>query len=125
MFLLARKNLLVHKGRFLLAILGVACAFVLELLLMSLYAGWREHMKAYLRHVQADLWIGQQGAYDLFHSLSILPEHGAQYLRDIDGIADVSAFVGRLMTCEVRGQQRYVFVVGVERAENGPVKMVT
>jgi putative ABC transport system permease protein len=124
MLLLAWKHLIVHKGRFLLAIAGVACAVVLELLLMSLYAGWRDNMKAYLRHVQADLWIGQQGAYDLFNTLSLLPQEGADGLRDVDGVREVSAFVGRLMTCEVAGKQRYTFIVGVEREENGPVDII-
>ena len=55
MFLLARKNLLVYKGRFLIATAGVTCAVVLMLLLMGLYAGWRESMSTYLRHVNADL----------------------------------------------------------------------
>ena len=80
MLLLARRNLLVHKGRFLLAIAGITCSVVLVLLLMGLYAGWRDNMAAYLRHVHADLWVGQKGAYDLFHTLSLLPTLGEQPL---------------------------------------------
>lgn len=124
MFLLARKNLLIYKGRFLLAVLGVACSVVLVLLLMGLYAGWRDNMAAYLRHVHTDLWIGQKGASDLFHTLSLLPSAGASPLRDMEGVAQVSAFVGRLMTCQVRGRQRHLFIVGVDDANNGPVEIV-
>ena len=124
MLLLARKNLLVHKGRFLLAIAGITSSVVLVLLLMGLYAGWRENMSAYLRHVHADLWVGQKGASDLFHTLSLLPTFGEQSLRQVEGVGEVSSFVDRLMTCEVRGQQRHTFVVGVDDAENGPVEIV-
>ena len=60
MFLLASRNLLVHKGRFLLAIIGIACSVVLVLFLMGLYAGWRENMSSYLRHVHADVWVGSE-----------------------------------------------------------------
>jgi putative ABC transport system permease protein len=124
MFLLARKNLLVHKGRFLLAIAGISASIVLVLLLMGLYAGWREDMSTYLRHVHADLWVGQKGASDLFHTLSLLPVIGEQPLRQVEGVGQVSSFVGRLMTCEVRGQQRHTFIVGVDDAENGAVEIV-
>jgi len=124
MLLLARKNLLLHKGRFALAVTGITCAVVLVLLLMSLYDGWRENMSAYLRHVQADLWIGKKGASDLFHTLSLLPAIGEQPLREIVGVGQVSAFVGRLMTATVHGQARHTFLIGVEGAGNGPVEIV-
>ena len=124
MLLLARRNLLVHKGRFLLAIAGITCSVVLVLLLMGLYAGWRDNMAAYLRHVHADLWVGQKGAYDLFHTLSLLPTLGEQSLRNVAGVGEVSSFVGRLMTCEVQGRQRHTFIVGVDDAGNGPVDIV-
>ncbi|MEW6299532.1 MAG: ABC transporter permease [Thermodesulfobacteriota bacterium] len=124
MLLLARKNLLVYKGRFLLATVGVACAVMLVLLLMGLYAGWRDNMAAYLRHVRADLWVGQNGAFDVFQTLSLLPRAGAQLLRRVEGVEEVSDFVGRLMTCEVRGRQRHLFVVGVDGDSNGPVRLV-
>jgi putative ABC transport system permease protein len=124
MLLLARKNLFVHKGRFLLAIAGVACSVVLVLLLMGLYAGWRDNMTTYLRHVRADLWVGQKGASDLFHTLSLLPTVGEQALQNVAGVGEVSSFVGRLMTCEVRGRQRHTFIVGVDDAVNGPVAVV-
>lgn len=124
MLLLARKNLLVYKGRFLLATGGVASAVTLVLLLMGLYAGWREQMATYLRHVHTDLWVGSRGASDLFHTLSLLPQSGAQLLHQVAGVEEVSAFVGRLMTCEVRGQRRHLFIVGVDKDRNGPVRMV-
>src|SRR5262249_22582781 len=124
MFLLARKNLLVYKGRFLLATVGVTCAVVLMLLLMGLYAGWRENMSTYLRHVNADLWIGQKGAWDLFDTLSLLPEQGEQMLQQAMEVAKVSSFIGRVVTCEVHGQQRHTFIVGVDDADNGPVEVI-
>lgn len=124
MLLLARKNLLLHKGRFALAVMGITCAVVLVLLLMSLYEGWRENMSAYLRHVHADLWVGKKGASDLFHTLSLLPEIGQQPLREVAGVGQVSVFLGRLMTADVRGQERHTFIIGVEGAGNGPVEIV-
>jgi putative ABC transport system permease protein len=124
MLLLARKNLFLHKGRFALAVTGISCAVVLVLLLMSLYDGWRENMATYLRHVQADLWVGKKGASDLFHTLSLLPAIGAQPLREIVGVGQVSAFVGRVMTATVHGQERHTFLIGVDGAGNGPVEIV-
>lgn len=122
MWLLARRNLFVHTGRFLLAVAGITSAVVLVVLLMGLYAGWRDNMSAYLRHVDTDLWVGQKSAYDLFHTLSLLPmEEGKNRLEDIDGITHVSAFIGRLMTCLIHKERRHTFVVGVDGASGGSV----
>jgi putative ABC transport system permease protein len=124
MFLLARKHLLVHRGRFLLATAGITSAVVLVLLLMGLYAGWRENMSAYLRHINADLWVGQKGASDLFHTLSLLPDEGKHLLEQAVEITTVSSFVGRLMTSSVHGRQRHTFIVGVDGTANSPVEIV-
>ncbi len=124
MVLLAYRNLLVHKGRFFLAIVGIVCSVVLVLFLMGLYAGWRDNMSAYLRHVQADVWVGQKGASDLFHTLSILPAAGEQMFYQAEEVAEVFSFVGRLMTCEIHGRQRHTFIIGVSGAENGPVRLL-
>lgn len=124
MLLLARKNLLIHKGRFLLAITGICSAVILVLLLMGLYDGWREHMAAYLNHVKTDIWIGQKGAYDLFQTVSFLPAEGEEMLRDADGIKKVSPFVGRLMTVEIRRQKRHSFIVGAVDGDSGPVEVI-
>jgi putative ABC transport system permease protein len=124
MFLLARKNLLVQKSRFVLAIIGISSAITLVLLLMGLYDGWRIHMSAYLDHVHTDVWIGQKGAFDLFQTVSLLPAEGEDLLRDADEVKKVSPFVGRLMTVEVRGQKRHGFIVGVANEGSGPVEIV-
>jgi putative ABC transport system permease protein len=124
MFLLASKNLLVHKGRLMIATASTTCAVVLMLLLMGLYAGWREEMSIYLRHVNADLWVGQKGAWDLFDTLSLLPDQGGQMLEQAMEVAKVSSFIGRVVTCEVHGQQRHTFVVGVDDVANGPVEVI-
>jgi putative ABC transport system permease protein len=124
MFLLAYRNLLVQKGRFFLAIAGITCSVVLVLFLMGLYTGWRENMAAYLRHVHADVWVGQKGASDLFHTLSLLPAAGEQMFYQYDEVEGVASFVGRLMTSEVHGRQRHTFIIGVNDKDSGPVELV-
>jgi putative ABC transport system permease protein len=123
-FFLAYRNLLVHKGRFALAIAGITCSVVLVLFLMGLYAGWRENMSAYLQHVHAEVWVGQKGASDLFHTLSLLPAAGEQMFYEYDEVEGVASFVGRLMTSDVHGRQRHTFIIGVNDKESGPVKIV-
>lgn len=124
MFFLAYRNLLVHKGRFLLAIAGITCSVVLVLFLMGLYGGWRDNMSSYLRHVPAQVWVGQKGASDLFHTLSLLPAAGEQMFYDYEEIEGVTSFVGRLLTSEVKGRQRHTFIIGVNDKESGPVTIV-
>ena len=124
MLLLASRNLLVQKGRFLLAIIGVTCSVVLVLFLMGVYAGWRENMSTYLRHVRADVWVGQKGASDLFHTLSILPAAGESRFYEAEEVVEVFSFVGRLMTGEVRGRRSHLFIVGVNDKASGPVRLL-
>lgn len=124
MLLLAYRNLLVQKSRFLLAVSGIACAIVLVLVLMGLYAGWREDMSTYLRHVRADVWVGQKGASDLFQTLSLLPAAGENLFYDAEEVENVVSFIGRLVTCEVHGRIRHTFIVGVNDNQSGPVSLV-
>lgn len=124
MLVLAYRNLLVHKERFFLATLGVTCSIVLVLFLMGLYAGWRENMETYLRHVRADVWVGQKGAADLFQTFSLLPAEGEQMFYQAEEVEGVASFVGRLLTCEAHGRRCYTFVVGVNDKESGPVSLL-
>ena len=124
MLLLARKNLLVHTGRFGLALVGITSSVVLVLLLMGLYAGWSDNMAAYFRHVEVDLWVGRGGSSDLFHTLSLLPTSEESLLRNTEGVASVSSFIGRLIESEVRGQRTHTYIVGVDDERNGPVRII-
>ncbi len=124
MLILAYRNLLVHKERFLLATFGVACSIVLVLFLMGLYDGWRENMESYLRHVHADVWVGQKGAADLFQTFSLLPAEGEHMFYEAEEVEKVASFVGRLLTCEAHGRRCYTFVVGVNDKDSGPVRLL-
>jgi len=124
MLLLAARNLLIHKGRFFLAVVGIMCSVVLVLFLMGVYAGWREHMSSYLRHVRTDVWVGQKGASDLFHTLSLLPAAGESRFYEAEEVEGVASFVGRLTTCEARGRQCHTFIVGVNDKDSGPVRLL-
>lgn len=68
---LARRNLLVEKGRFAMSVAGVAFAVVLVLIVVSLYRGWSDVGRFYER-LPGQVWVAQTGTSDPFHSTSFL-----------------------------------------------------
>ena len=70
---IARRNLLQERTRLLISVGGVAFSVMLILILAGLYGGWKVRVTAYIDRVQADLWVAQDGASDMFHSGSFLP----------------------------------------------------
>lgn len=80
MISLARKNLLREKLRFLISVGGVAFSVMLILVLLGLYRGWNEKLGRYIEGVDADVWVLQKGASDMFHSTSIVQDSLLQEL---------------------------------------------
>lgn len=114
MFLLARKNLLAEKTRFVISVGGVAFAVLLILVLGGLYRGWQTKLTVYLQSLDADLVIGQQGSADTTHSMSFLPATLADELRQVSGVTLVDDFMGRQIMVEDFGKEFRVFLVGYD-----------
>ncbi len=82
----ARKNLFADKVRFLISVGGVTLAVLLILVLQSLYQGFSKEAGSFVANMPADLWVGQQGVSDLFHSRSVLPDDLAPTIEETEGV---------------------------------------
>lgn len=123
---IARRNLFQERTRLLISVGGVAFSVMLILLLAGLYRGWQIRVTAYIDRVQADLWVAQDGASDMFHSGSFLPAAVEGSLRRVPGVRAVYRYLGRQVSFDLNGREAHLYLVGFdpETSIAGPVEMV-
>lgn len=126
MFFIAWKNLARERGRFLLSIGGVAFSVLLIVVIGALYQGWNTRITEYIASVDADLWVGQKGTKDMFHSFSLVPRSTEGELKGIPGVRSVRRFIGRTLGFSYGEEEIQLYVVGFDAAagEGGPVRLV-
>ncbi|WP_102143108.1 ABC transporter permease [Mycobacterium hubeiense] len=114
---IAWKNLVRERTRLAISVGGVAFAVVLILLIRGLYVGFTTQATAYVRSVNADIWVANAGTPgDFFHSVSLQrPDVGTQ-LATIPGVARVTPFVGRPVVFSHDGRDVDLYLVGVDSA---------
>src|SRR3990167_6948041 len=111
MIFIALKNLFQEKTRLFISIGGVAFSVLLIVILQGLYQGWQNRMGEYIRNLPADLWVGQEGSRDMFHSVSILSASDQEKISSIEGVSKASTFSGRQMELHLNGKEAATFVV--------------
>lgn len=123
---LARKNLLREKTRFAISLGGVAFSVMLILVLLGLYNGWNEKLTRYVEEVDADVWVLQKGAADMFHSTSLFANEAQEQLGSIDGVEQVTLLLGRQVTFDVNDQDAHVVVMGYDTSTGvgGPLEVI-
>ncbi|MSQ11210.1 MAG: ABC transporter permease [Dehalococcoidia bacterium] len=123
----ARTNLFAEKTRLLITVGGVAFSILLIVILWSLYQAWNTKITAYTDSTDADLWVGQEGAMDMFHSVSLLPTEAQEAIEAVPGVATVRPFIGRQVAFRLRGKEVNTFLVGYEpdTGLGGPVRVVS
>lgn len=90
----ARRNLMAEKTSFVVAVGGVAFAVFLIIIIMGIYLEFRRTFTALIDDVPAEVWVVQDGAFDMFHSDSTLPEGVAQSVAQVPGVRSVQKLVG-------------------------------
>lgn len=111
----------------LISVGGVAFSVMLILLLAGLYRGWQLRVTTYIDRVQADLWVSQDGASDMFHSGSFLPAGIEGSLRRVRGVRAVYRYVGRQVSFDLNDREAHTYLVGFDPGANvaGPVSMAS
>lgn len=112
---IARRNLLVEKTRFAVAVGGVAFAVFLIVLMQSLFMGFRNSAGALIEDLPFELWVVQDGTFDLYHSSSILPSDYADRLRGVPGVAYSQRILGRQMLVDIGGETEREFFFALDQ----------
>ncbi len=107
---IARKNLLAEKARLGVAVGGVTFAVFLIVLIQSLFLGVRHSAGTLIEDLPFQLWVVQDGTFDLYHSASLLPAAYADRVLEVPGVASAQRVVGRQIRAPVgSGHERELF----------------
>ena len=99
----ARRNLLAEKARFAVAVGGVAFSVFLIVLIQSLFMGYRQSAGALIEDLPFELWVVQDGTFDLYRSTSLLPGAYADEVSTVEGVSQAQRIVARQILLEVNG----------------------
>lgn len=111
----AWRNLARDRARLLVSAGGVGFAVLLILLLRGLYAGILEASTAYVRGVEADVWVAQNGTpSDFSNSVPLLNEQTGGEIEAVAGVADAAPLLGRVMQFAHDGRDADFLLLGVD-----------
>lgn len=114
MISIALRNLFGEKTRLLISIGGVAFSVMLILIILSLYRGWQIKATQYMREIDTDLWVTQDGAVDITSSASIIYPEVAEQIRSLDGVAEAHQFLGRPVQFSIKNRDVNAYIVGFD-----------
>ncbi|WP_054841666.1 hypothetical protein [Thermococcus peptonophilus] len=106
-------------GRLAMSVAGVALSVTLVIILLGVYYGMTTLGTNYIVHTDADLWVGQEGIHDLWHTYSLIPGGLSDEIKSVDGVKGVHELIGRAVQIEVppnTGARKTVYIVGFDPA---------
>lgn len=126
MISIALRNLFGEKTRLLISIGGVAFSVMLILIILSLYRGWQIKSTQYIREIDTDLWVAQDGAVDITSSASIIYPEIAEQVRAISGITKADKFLGRPLSFSIKDRDVNAYIVGFDPKDpiTGPKNVI-
>jgi putative ABC transport system permease protein len=113
-FNLALKNLLQERGRFVLGIVGVAFANLLIMFQMAMVSGTFAQVTNYIDKTHADIWVLQEGVFDITSSTSFVSSTNIGRIRAIDGVENVTGLFLYYTTFRIRSKPANVLLVGFD-----------
>ena len=126
MFVIAFKNLFQEKTRLFISIGGVAFSVLLILILQGLLQGFSFRIGEYIRKQDADLWVGDARARDMFHSISLLSIADEEKIEGVEGVESVSPFLARQVVVATAHKETATYFIGYDATTGvgGPTKVV-
>jgi len=118
MFLIAFKNLLQEKTKFLLSIGGVSFAIVLMIVLLGVYEGFKDQFVVNIIKNPADMFVVQEGIRDFFHGVSIIPNETGEKIKNIEGVREAVPLIGIRAIVELNEKKWDLLMFSFEQDSN-------
>lgn len=110
---LAHRNLFQSRAKALMAMGGVALAFMLILSLDAVLAGVEGRIASFIERTGTDVWVAQSGVRNMHMASSAIPRGVVGEVRAIDGVVD-AAPVRYLSNVMVKDEKQYIsYVIGL------------
>ena len=110
---LARRNLFQSRVKAVMAISGVALAFVLVLSLDAVLAGLEGRIASFIEKTGADVWVAQSGVRNMHMASSTIPRAIVDQVAKIEGV-EQAAPVRYLTNVMVKDDKPYIaYVIGL------------
>ena len=126
MISIALRNLFGEKTRFAISVSGVAFSVMLILTIVSLFRGWQIRSTQYIREIDTDIYVSQDGSSDITSSASIIPITMKGQIEAIDGVTQVNRFIGRPLQFKIKDRDVNAYLVGYDTKTKiaGPTKII-
>ncbi len=102
------------KGRFAIAVLGIAFTVMLMLFLLGVYQGVKFGSKSYVLHTQAEVWVSQRNTRNLIKTSSFLPENLGDILRQVEGVKSVDGILRAIAPAEFPDKTVTLYIFGFD-----------
>jgi len=104
-----------ERTRFALTAGGLALAVVLTVFLREVYNDGVAGALSYVEEADADIWVGSKGSWNLMRTSGVLRESVGRRILAVDGVVSAEPMLAALVSAEIRGMQRTLFVIGIDR----------
>lgn len=124
---LAHRNLFQSRAKALMAVGGVALAFMLVLSLDAVLAGLEGRIASFIERTGADVWVAQAGVRNMHMASSTIPRALADQAATIEGVAQ-AAPIRYLTNVMVKDDKQYIaYVIGLPEgsAMGTPTRIVS
>jgi putative ABC transport system permease protein len=121
------KELLLEPLIMFISIASSASAFLLVIMFEGIFVGESEQIVAYVRNVNADVWVMQRGVSNMHMATSYLPDWKVRQVREMPEVHDVNAILYMNTVVEAGDQRWFSYVVGLDVPARfaGPWAMAT
>lgn len=118
--MIAIKNLLAERARFVTSLIGVAFAVMLILVMVGIFVGTTNQVTTYIDHNRDTVWAVQPGVSQMFRSVSWLSEQTGERIEEVDGAAEANPILGAPMSFSHEGSQTASYLLGYDAETVGP-----
>lgn len=123
--LIAIKNLMNERSRFLTSLFGVSFAVVLILVMSGIYVGTLKQVTTYIDHSDGKVWVMQPGVDQMFRSVSWLDISVVEEVNSVSSVNKATSFLGVPSSLAHNGTQTAYYLIGYNPTDReiGPWKL--
>lgn len=119
------KTIFAEPMRLIVSALAVAFSFILVIFFSAVFEGESDQMIAYLKKMEADVWVMQKGVSNMHMASSMVWDWKAEKVAKLPGVMEVSAILYLNGPVKIGGKDWFSYIIGItpEYRRAGPWAM--